>query len=187
MEKLKQSLSKPKIIIVIVLLFYTVYLILDSNKLIPEYPERFNFVIALLILFWGIIYFLKKYIIFIKSKKWLSTSAVVEECKTVRTDDSEGTTYTPIVTYKYKVGNEEFVSDRIYPFSLFLASSFESISKKFIDKYSKNQVIKAYYNPANPYESYVERKGATPIIIILSIHFLVFIVIFLFILGVLNP
>lgn len=187
MNKVKEIIKKPGTVILIIIVLGLIFYILKSNNIIPDFPERYNLIIALIIILFGIIYFLKKYIDFVNTKKWLSTSAVIEECKTVRTDDSEGTTYTPIVTYKYKVGNEEFVSDRIFPFNLFLASSFESISKKLIDKYYKNQVVKAYYNPANHKQSYLEKKGTTPIIIILSIHFIVFIIILLFIIGVLNP
>jgi hypothetical protein len=186
MSNFKKLFSKPRTIIFAIIIMGLIYLILKSNKLIPEYPERYDFIIVLIIILWGIIYFLKKYIIYIKSKKWLCTSAVIEECKTIRTDDSEGTTYTPIVLYKYMVGGQKYISDKINPYEIFLASSFESISNKFIEKYYKNQIIKAYYNPVNPQESYIERKGIIPLVFFLIISIFFFIFIFLFIIGVIN-
>jgi hypothetical protein len=186
MSKVLDVLKRPKIIILTIIVLGLVVSILSANNLFPEYPEQYILIIHLLIILVGIIYFLSKYITLVNSKKWLSTSAVIEECKTVRTEDSEGTTYTPIISYKYFVGNQEYISDRIYPFNLFLASSFEPISKKLINKYYKNQVVKAFYNPANPGHSYLECKGATPLIILIFISLIIFIFIFLIMIGVIN-
>jgi hypothetical protein len=186
MSKFNEIVKKPRTIIITIIALVVIAFLLKSNQIIPEYPERYNFIVVLAVILWGIVYFLNKCVIFIKSGKWLSTNAVIEECKVVRTDDSDGTTYTPIVTYKYNVGIQEFVSDRIYPQNIFLASSFEAISRKLIDKYYVNQVIKIYYNPAAPSESYVERKGIIPIVTFLFISIFIFILLLLFIIGLIE-
>ncbi len=66
--------------------------------------------------------------------------------------------YYPVIKYRYKVKNKEFISDRL--FLTDLASDYQTI-KKLVNKYPIGKKVKVFYNPFNPKEAVLKRNFHT--------------------------
>ena len=69
--------------------------------------------------------------------------------------DSDGSTYQPVVVYRYRVDDREYTSSRVTPLN-------ESRSGRWADgiiaRYSVGSSYTAYYDPANPGDAYLLRS-----------------------------
>jgi len=76
--------------------------------------------------------------------------------------------YEPVISYKYVISGEKYISDKIYPIGPFRIS-IKYFSKKIINRYKINSKAEVYYNPLDPSESFLERKGLTLLFLVLIV------------------
>jgi hypothetical protein len=89
------------------------------------------------------------------SKSWSKTEGEITESRFTRTEAGRKG-YRPEVIYSYKVGTEQFSSDRI----LFGMSSYRTLSKsgrqianEWLEKYPEGSQITVAYDPSEPNQS----------------------------------
>jgi hypothetical protein len=87
----------------------------------------------------------------ILTKSWPATTGTVISSVVHRETSSKGKPkFNPVINYSYKIGTEEYFSDK---YSSTLPRGSSEWAKQIISRYPDNEVIKVYYNPANPKES----------------------------------
>jgi hypothetical protein len=90
----------------------------------------------------------------IMTKSWPSTGGTVISSDIKRGTSSKGSPkYSLDINYTYKIGNEEFQSNR---YSSTNARGTSQWAREEITRYPANSAVKVYYNPENPKESVLE-------------------------------
>ena len=83
-----------------------------------------------------------------------STTGTVLSSEVETHSDSDGTTYKPVIEYKYEVAGQSYQADRIR-FSMM--SSGGSYANEMVAKYAKGKQIEVFFNPQVPGESVLIR------------------------------
>lgn len=86
---------------------------------------------------------------------WLPVEATVLSKSVDRHSDDDGTTYSPVVVYSYRVNGRSFRSDRVLPIS---ESRSGRWADHIIENYDVNQKYTAWYNPADPSQAFLRRS-----------------------------
>ena len=126
----------------------------------------FLFIIGI-ILFVAFIYFLYK------SKQTLFWKETVGEIIKIGIDKREGDRkrksllYQPFIEYTYIIDERRYESKRIF-FGDFMRTTSLNYAQKIINRLSKRNQVRVFYNQMNPEESVLE-KGINPIIYLLLI------------------
>ena len=68
--------------------------------------------------------------------------------------DSDGSTYEPVVEYRYYVNDREYTASRVTPLKMSRSGGWAS---RVIAKYRTGATYMAYYDPANPSEAFIMR------------------------------
>ena len=89
-----------------------------------------------------------------RSRSWMSTTGVIVR-SVVAKGHGEDATYTPVVVYRYKVGNIEHESNRI---GVGIGSmGRHSEAKSWVDRYKAGVTVPVFYDPDNPAEAVLQR------------------------------
>ncbi len=82
----------------------------------------------------------------IDSTDWPALDGEVEETGVVSDLSSRSTTYAPVVRYHYRVGDRQYLSDRI-AFGGVVSSSFRFLAAKVAERYGRRKTVKVYVSP----------------------------------------
>src|SRR5262245_7095352 len=82
-----------------------------------------------------------------------TTEGVIVSAKLEEHSDSEGTSYTPVVEYRYSVGRREHVGRRIN--YSWMATSSQS-ARRAIEQYPAGQRVTVHYDPRRPDDALLE-------------------------------
>jgi hypothetical protein len=63
--------------------------------------------------------------------------------------------YEPVIEYKYRVGDKEYVSSEVTTIS---KSGFYRWAKAVVERYEKGRIVEAYYAPKNPSKAFLLRE-----------------------------
>ncbi len=181
--KNKKIIFKPWNLIIIILIPAIITLFSTSLNTSSLIPNRYYYIFGMIAALLGASHFLKIIQDYIRAENWNTADAVIIESKVNKIDDNESITYEPVIKYKYCVGTAEYYSNKIYPYDKFNVSSIEYRTVRLTDKYPKGKVLKIYYNPLQPQESYIENRGIFPIIVFLLMFISTFIIMMLASLG----
>lgn len=154
---------RPWNILVVIVLLGIAVGITKYGVAVPELPARYFHAGGIIAAVLGTMYFLRNLIRHLRSYRWSATRATITASHIHKIDDSDGVQYQPHISYTYTVGATEYASNRIQP-SGDWSSSFPSIAHKQVNRYPEGTTVHAYYNPARPEESYLERTGLLPIL-----------------------
>ena len=69
--------------------------------------------------------------------------------------DSDGSTYEPVVVYRYRVGDRSYTASRVTPLKESRSGSWAS---RVAGRYQVGSTYTAYYDPENPAEAYLLRS-----------------------------
>ena len=69
--------------------------------------------------------------------------------------DSDGSTYEPVVVYRYRVGDREFTASRVTPLK---ESRSGGWARRVTTRYSVGGTYTAFYDPENPAEAFLMRS-----------------------------
>ncbi len=164
------SLRLILIFSVVVLLAYLSSNFPDSDSI----PKNYYYIFIMILSGSGVLYFLYLSARYFFTYSWNAADALILVSEVKKIDDSESTIYESVISYKYRVGIKEYISDRIYPFKFNIKSNFESLTTKIVRKYSSGQSLKIYYNPNRPEISFIERKGITIFVVCLLFFAMLF-------------
>jgi hypothetical protein len=105
------------------------------------------------------------------SASWPSTLGEVISSEVQEMSDSEGSSYKPVVVYRYSVKGREYEGQRIRFGNL---SSGQAKARAIRDRYpfGSNQAVR--YNPEKPEEATLETTGPGPTYLILAVGGLFF-------------
>lgn len=176
MTIIRKKFLKYLLIYSVAALVIILYLFLPIPEYLPKiyYYYFVSFLSGLAILY--MLYLTARYFRTFTFKK---TDAVMLKSEVVRYEDSEGDIYEAVILYKYRIGNSEFTSKRIYPYIFEFKSNFEALARRYIVKYPKGSPIQIFYNPKKPEIAFIERKG----IVTISFWLIFFSVIFVLMLS----
>ncbi|MCU0857222.1 MAG: DUF3592 domain-containing protein [Pontiellaceae bacterium] len=90
------------------------------------------------------------------AKTWDSMPATVVSSEVKSHSDSDGTTYSIHIAYRYEINGAEYAGDR-YNFIGGSSSGYER-KAEVVRRYPPGQVFTLYVNPANPSESVIDRE-----------------------------
>ena len=65
--------------------------------------------------------------------------------------EADGSTFSPVIEYKYKVRGKEYHSDN-FAYG-FVSSGFKFVSNSIFKRYRNRPFVDVYYNPKNPKQS----------------------------------
>ena len=103
------------------------------------------------------------------SQRWPSTAGrVVQSSVGMQRGRDGDTDYVPHVRYEYTAMGQAFVGDRIAVGPV-RASNRRAGTEAALARYPVGGTVTVYYNPSNPQEAVLERKGATAIAFVLGI------------------
>jgi hypothetical protein len=162
-KKIKVLVFRPWNILVIIGFLGIILFITKHGITIPEMPRHYSYIGGIIIALCGIAYFLGKVMHYMKTYGWKTTRAMITASRVDEVDDSEGVLYEPRISYKYNIGTTEYSSSQINP-SGWTRSSFPFIASKPVIKYPEGKYVQIYYNPSQPDESFLERKGLLPLL-----------------------
>ncbi len=103
------------------------------------------------------------------SKNWPSTTGEIlsSDLDITKSISESDKLYNPKIEYRYVINNKEYISQRIY-FGSSTSSSFKKAkSIRIVEKYTKGQKVKVFYNPMNSSESILERGVKSEVISLL--------------------
>ena len=186
MSKNKKFVPKPWDMVIQVIIPVIIILIANFKNASPDTLKQIYFLFGMIVSLFGVSYFLKIVIIYIKAGKWSTAEAVIIENKVNKIDDAESFLYEPGIKYKYTVGGAEYCSSNIYPYDKFNTSTIKSYTVVLVNKYPEGKIFKIFYNPLQPQESYIVRKGIFPVIIFLLMFISTFIIMMLASLGIIT-
>ena len=69
--------------------------------------------------------------------------------------DSDGSTYEPVVVYRYRVGDREYTASRVTPLKQSRSGSW---ARRVTTRYSVGSTYTAFYDPENPAEAFLMRS-----------------------------
>ncbi len=184
--KNNKIIFKPWNLIIIILIPVIIILFSNSINIQPAVSNQIYYMLGMIAALFGASHFLKIIITFIKAGKWHTAEAVIIESKVNKIDDNESIMYEPLIKYKYSVGSKEYCSSTIYPYDKFNVSTIKSHTVRFTDKYPKNKILKIFYNPLKPQDSYIAKKGIFPIIVFFLMFISTFILMMLTAIGVIK-
>jgi hypothetical protein len=135
--------------------FMNAYNDTTAASFVNENPDKITgaFGITFMIFFW--FYLVKEIRFFIKTKYWKKSKAVIIESRIIIDEDKN---FAPFVQYSYTVDRKEYTSEKIYPNAGF-SSSVQYFSRRMVRRFKKKSTVVFWYNPENPAESYLIRKG----------------------------
>lgn len=86
---------------------------------------------------------------------WLPVEATVLSKSVDRHSDSDGTTYSPIVVYRYNVNDRQYTSSSVLPTK---ESRSGGWARNIVAEYEPNRTYTAWYNPADPAQAFLRRS-----------------------------
>ena len=86
---------------------------------------------------------------------WLPVEATVLSKDVDVNSDSDGTTYRPVVAYRYYVNDRPYTSNRVHPINEGRSGGW---AYRIVAQYELNASYTAYYNPADPNEAFLRRS-----------------------------
>jgi hypothetical protein len=86
---------------------------------------------------------------------WLPVEATVLSKDVDVNSDSDGTTYRPVVAYRYYVNDRLYASNRVHPINEGRSGGW---AYRIVAQYELNATYTAYYNPADPTEAFLRRS-----------------------------
>ena len=86
---------------------------------------------------------------------WLPVEATVLSKDVDVNSDGDGTTYRPVVTYRYFVNDRPYTSNRVHPINEGRSGGW---AYRIVAQYELNASYTAYYNPADPTEAFLRRS-----------------------------
>jgi uncharacterized protein DUF3592 len=86
---------------------------------------------------------------------WLPAEATVLSKSVDRHSDSDGTTYSPIVVYRYNVNGRPYTSSSVLPTK---ESRSGGWARRIVEEYELNRTYTAWYNPADPEQAFLRRS-----------------------------
>ena len=86
---------------------------------------------------------------------WLPVEATVLNKSVDRHSDSDGTTYSPIVVYRYNVNGRPYTSSSVLPTK---ESRSGGWARRIVEEYELNRTYTAWYNPADPEQAFLRRS-----------------------------
>lgn len=118
---------------------------------------KYAWIIYIIVAIFPIIYtifFLYPYVQASMIEHWVATPCTILESRVEKSSSGKsGTTYTPIIVYKYEVDSRRYGGSKI---ALGPSSSSEAI--KICNFYKKGNQYTCYYNPDNPEEVILNKK-----------------------------
>ena len=85
---------------------------------------------------------------------WLPVQATVIDTRVESQTDNDGTTYRPVVVYRYSVNDRQFTTNRTLPVS---ESRSGSWAHRITGQFHAGGTYTAWYDPANPSEAFIVR------------------------------
>jgi len=122
---------------------------------------------------------------YIRSRKWKRIRGEVIHSKVEVERGDESVIYTPKVQFKYSVKGVKYVSSELYPFGS-IGVSVKRFSMRIVNRYKPGTEVSIYCNPNNPTDSFLERKGLTPLILGFLVGLLFLMVSVLLICGIID-
>ena len=86
---------------------------------------------------------------------WLPVEATVLSKDVDVNSDSDGTTYRPVVAYRYYVNHRPYTSNRVHPINEGRSGGW---AHRIVAQYELNATYTAWYNPADPTEAFLRRS-----------------------------
>jgi hypothetical protein len=86
---------------------------------------------------------------------WLPVEATMLSKDVDENSDSDGTTYRPVVVYRYYVNDRPYTSNRVHPISQGRSGGW---AHRIVAQYDLNARYTAWYNPADPTEAFLRRS-----------------------------
>ena len=102
--------------------------------------------------------------------------ATVLSARVQEHSDSDGSTYEPVVVYRYRVGDREYTASRVTPLK---ESRSGGWARRVIGRYQVGNSYTAFYDPENPAEAFLLRSRS-----VLPWAFMAFAVVALAIIGI---
>ncbi len=94
------------------------------------------------------------------ARDWTPVEAVVERSRVRSHSDSDSTTYSVDITYRYRIGAHDYRGDR-YNFDTGSSSGYEG-KQRVVAAHPPGSTLLVYVNPADPFDSVIVRNmGAT--------------------------
>ena len=104
---------------------------------------------------------------------WLPVEATVLSKSVDRHSDSDGTTYSPIVVYRYSVNGRPYTSSGVLPTK---ESRSGGWARRIVEEYELNRTYTAWHNPADPAQAFLRRSRSIVAAILTSIGALLVVV-----------
>lgn len=170
-------------------MFGLVFLITKKKIVIPDIdiPASYYFVIGIAVSLCTIAYFTGRIIRYLKTNRWKTVWATIVSSRVDQVESSEGSAaYTPRITYTYTVDMQEYTSERIFPSKGWNISSFTFFADKLVKKYTQGKTVQAFYDPAEPEHSCLERKMLFPDLVALFVLLCTLVISLLVVTGTLH-
>jgi hypothetical protein len=91
----------------------------------------------------------------IRLTKWLPTQATVLSSRVQEVSDDDGSTYRPVVVYRYFVDDRTYTSSRVTPIS---ESRSGGWANRVVSGFAVGGTYPAWYDPANPGDAFLLRS-----------------------------
>jgi hypothetical protein len=85
---------------------------------------------------------------------WTPVQATVLATRVESHSDSDGTTYSPVVVYRYWVNDQQFTSRRALPVN---ESRSGRWAHRVVGQFNPGRTYTAWYDPANPADAFIVR------------------------------
>src|SRR5215469_9821941 len=118
-------------------------------------PALFDGVISTLVGGFVIVMEFRELSLAIDSSTWPTVQGEVEETGVVTDTSMRSTTFAPMVRYHYRVGDRQYVCDRL-GFGGTVSTSFRSWAAKIADRYGQLRSVKVYVSPKDPMKAVLE-------------------------------